>query len=109
MFRRLDKDRSWTLSKEELSRGVGQFGLDLSDGDINKLFSSFEKDGQSGINYEEFLESLRVRKNDCKLKNEYRESAEMEKWKNIKGSTEWPIHNFRLIIHMYFVAMCHCI
>nr|XP_045621158.1 crustacean calcium-binding protein 23 [Procambarus clarkii]XP_045621159.1 crustacean calcium-binding protein 23 [Procambarus clarkii] len=59
LFRRLDKDRSWTLSKEELSRGVGQFGLDLSDGDINKLFSSFEKDGQSGINYEEFLESLR--------------------------------------------------
>ncbi|KAG7176970.1 crustacean calcium-binding protein 23 [Homarus americanus] len=59
LFRRLDKDSSWTLSKEELSRGVSQFGLDFSDADVNKLFSDFEKDGQSGINYEEFLEALR--------------------------------------------------
>eukprot|EP00397_Hematodinium_sp_SG-2012_P066283 GEMP01098814.1.p1 GENE.GEMP01098814.1~~GEMP01098814.1.p1 ORF type:complete len:205 (+),score=62.12 GEMP01098814.1:67-681(+) len=59
LFRRLDKDRSWTLSKEELSRGESQFGLDFSDADVTKLFSAFEKDGQSGINYEEFLEALR--------------------------------------------------
>lgn len=59
LFRRLDKDRSWTLSKDELSAGVSQFGLDLTEADINKLFSGFEKDGQSGINYEEFLDALR--------------------------------------------------
>lgn len=59
LFRRLDKDRSWTLSRDELSRGVSQFGLDLTEDDIKKLFSAFEKDGQSGINYEEFLDALR--------------------------------------------------
>lgn len=59
LFRRLDKDRSWTLSRDELSRGVSQFGLDLTEADITKLFSAFEKDGKSGINYEEFLDALR--------------------------------------------------
>lgn len=61
LFRRLDKDRSWTLSKDEMRRGVTQFGLDFSEADIDKLFAAFEKDGQAGINYEEFLEALRVR------------------------------------------------
>lgn len=59
LFRRLDKDHSWTLSKDELSKGVAQFGLDFSEGDVTKLFAAFEKDGQSGINYEEFLDALR--------------------------------------------------
>nr|P80364.1 RecName: Full=Crustacean calcium-binding protein 23; Short=CCBP-23 [Homarus americanus] len=40
---KLFRDSSWTLSKEELSRGVSQFGLDFSDADVNKLFSDFEK------------------------------------------------------------------
>lgn len=60
LFRRLDKDRSWTLSKDEMRRGVAQFGLDFSEADIDKLFAAFEKDGQAAINYEEFLEALRV-------------------------------------------------
>lgn len=59
LFRRLDKDRSWTLSKDELSKGVSQFGLNFSEDDVNKLFASFEKDGSAGINYEEFLDALR--------------------------------------------------
>ncbi|KAK8377827.1 hypothetical protein O3P69_014047 [Scylla paramamosain] len=59
LFRRLDKDRSWTLSKDEMSRGVAQFGLDFSDSEIDQLFKAFEKDGAAGINYEEFLEALR--------------------------------------------------
>ncbi|XP_050725115.1 crustacean calcium-binding protein 23-like [Eriocheir sinensis] len=59
LFRRLDKDRSWTLSRDEMSRGVAQFGLDFSEADIDKLFKAFEKDGAAGINYEEFLEALR--------------------------------------------------
>ncbi|XP_071552025.1 crustacean calcium-binding protein 23-like [Panulirus ornatus] len=68
VFRVMDKDRSWTLSKEELSNGVAKFGLDFSEADINKLFSAFEKDGQSGINYEEFLEALRPSMNEPRKK-----------------------------------------
>lgn len=59
LFRRLDKDRSWTLSRDELAGGVSQFGLDLSEDEITKLFSAFEKDGSAGINYEEFLDAVR--------------------------------------------------
>ncbi|XP_068211364.1 crustacean calcium-binding protein 23-like [Palaemon carinicauda] len=59
LFRRLDKDRSWTLSRDELARGVSQFGLKLSDDDINKLFKQFEKDGKADINYEEFIDAIR--------------------------------------------------
>ena len=60
LFRRLDKDNSWTLSKDEMSRGVAQFGLEFSTEEIDQLFKDFEKDGAAGINYEEFLEALRV-------------------------------------------------
>ncbi|KAK7069238.1 hypothetical protein SK128_001996 [Halocaridina rubra] len=66
LFRRLDKDRSWTLSRDELARGVTQFGLKLSDDDITKLFKAFEKDGQDGINYEEFLDALRPEMNSSR-------------------------------------------
>ncbi|XP_064091636.1 crustacean calcium-binding protein 23-like [Macrobrachium nipponense] len=59
LFRRMDKDRSWTLSRDELARGVSQFGLNLSEDDINKLFKQFEKDGQTGIHYEEFIDAIR--------------------------------------------------
>jgi len=66
LFRRLDKDRSWTLSREELEAGVKQFGLDLTDADIKQLFAQFEKDGKSGIDYEEFLEALRPGMSDAR-------------------------------------------
>lgn len=59
MFRRLDDDGNHTLTQEELTEVLKQFGLELTEEEVGEVFSSFDEDGSGSINYNEFLDKLR--------------------------------------------------
>lgn len=58
-FRNLDEDGSKAINAEEFSRGVREFGLEVSDDEINEMFASFDEDGSGSIGITEFLLKLR--------------------------------------------------
>ncbi|KAH8250307.1 hypothetical protein KR026_010643 [Drosophila bipectinata] len=59
-FRVMDDDGSKTLSSEEFKKGVKDMGLELSDSEIQDMFTRFDTDGSGNINMTEFLVKLRV-------------------------------------------------
>ncbi|XP_066989028.1 crustacean calcium-binding protein 23-like [Macrobrachium rosenbergii] len=66
MFRRLDEDKSLTLSKEEFMDVLQQFGLDMSSEEFAEIYAAFDEDGTGSINYSEFLDKLRPEMNDAR-------------------------------------------
>ncbi|KAK4305483.1 hypothetical protein Pmani_022613 [Petrolisthes manimaculis] len=60
IFRISDDDASHTLNQEEMTEAVNNLGLEFSEEEIQELFSSMDEDGTGTINYEEFLDKLRV-------------------------------------------------
>uniref|UniRef100_A0A1A9WMZ5 EF-hand domain-containing protein n=1 Tax=Glossina brevipalpis TaxID=37001 RepID=A0A1A9WMZ5_9MUSC len=58
-FRNMDDDGSKALNEEEFTKGVKEFGLDISKEEIKQLFRSFDEDGSGSINMTEFLLKLR--------------------------------------------------
>lgn len=60
LFRRQDNDKSWTLSREEMAETLKEFSLQLSDEEVKNLFDQFDADESGTVNYEEFLDSIRV-------------------------------------------------
>ena len=60
-FRIFDDDRSRSLNLEELQEGVRDYGVDMSDEEVQQLFSTIDKDGSGSISFDEFLQQLRVR------------------------------------------------
>ncbi|KAH8242855.1 hypothetical protein KR032_002602 [Drosophila birchii] len=59
-FRVMDDDGSKSLNAEEFKKGVTDIGLELSDSEIQQMFTSFDTDGSGTINMTEFLVQLRV-------------------------------------------------
>lgn len=60
LFRMSDDDGNRALSQEELTEALQNFGLELSEDEVSEIFSSMDEDGTGSINYDEFLDKLRV-------------------------------------------------
>ena len=60
LFRIADDDGSHTLNLEELTEALQNFGLEVSEDEVGEIFSSMDEDGTGSINYDEFLDKLRV-------------------------------------------------
>eukprot|EP00892_Ulva_mutabilis_P012728 jgi/Ulvmu1/9828/UM056_0069.1 len=54
-FHRLDKNKSATLTREELSLGVRQAGYVVSDDDLDRVFAELDTDGTGLVRYHEFV------------------------------------------------------
>ncbi|XP_046744164.1 calcyphosin-like protein isoform X1 [Diprion similis] len=67
-FRRMDDDGNKQLSLEELSNGIRETGLDLSDAEIAEMFKALDTDGSGGVNVTEFLVVVRPPMNDSRKK-----------------------------------------
>lgn len=61
-FKKLDKDQSGLLNKEEIKAALkeiySEIDLHLSDADIEHLINSADKNGDGKINIEEFIQLL---------------------------------------------------
>ena len=59
-FRKIDKDNDGTLSKQELRKAVGPKYMDLGlkDSDVDRLYREFDRDGDGGIEFPEFVTAL---------------------------------------------------
>ncbi|KAH8292507.1 hypothetical protein KR054_011175 [Drosophila jambulina] len=66
-FRVMDDDGSKTLNAEEFKKGVSDIGLELSDSEIQQMFTSFDTDGSGTINMTEFLVQLRPPMNKMRI------------------------------------------
>ncbi|XP_070143289.1 calcyphosin-like protein [Drosophila kikkawai] len=66
-FRVMDDDGSKSLNAEEFKKGVSDIGLELSDSEIQQMFSSFDTDGSGTINMTEFLVQLRPPMNKTRI------------------------------------------
>ena len=59
-FRIIDDDNNKKLSKEEFTKGCHDFKVDLTPEEINSLFTELDRDGSGCLDFDEFLEALRV-------------------------------------------------
>lgn len=59
-FRIMDDDNSKSLSMSEFKKGVRECSLNLSELQMHELFSTFDRDRSGTIDYDEFLQGVRV-------------------------------------------------
>lgn len=59
-FRIMDDDDSKALSMSEFKKAIRECSLDLSELQLHELFSSFDRDKSGTIDYDEFLQGVRV-------------------------------------------------
>lgn len=59
-FRIIDDDGNKQLSKEEFTKGCHDFKVDLTKEEIDQVFAEIDRDGSNTLNFDEFLEALRV-------------------------------------------------
>uniref|UniRef100_A0A1A9W9J8 EF-hand domain-containing protein n=1 Tax=Glossina brevipalpis TaxID=37001 RepID=A0A1A9W9J8_9MUSC len=68
VFRIMDDDGSKTLNEEEFTEGIKEYGLsELTEDEIQQLFSSFDEDASGTIDMTEFLLKLRPPLPQCRL------------------------------------------
>lgn len=60
MFRRMDRNKNGSLSKEEFGTGIIETGLNISNPEMAELFKLFDKGQDGNIDYNDFLIALRV-------------------------------------------------
>ena len=60
VFKIMDDDGSRTLSLQELKKGLHDYGVDLSNEELMELFQQFDQNQSGNIDFQEFLEMLRV-------------------------------------------------
>ena len=58
--RTFDRDRDHKLSYTEFENGIRNYGLHFDTDEMKGLFVTFDKDRSGTINFDEFLERLRV-------------------------------------------------
>ena len=56
----MDDNKNKKLDFEEFKKGVTEYGLNYSKEEARELFNLFDKDKSGQIDFEEFLEQLRV-------------------------------------------------
>ena len=56
----MDDDRNRKLDMDEFKKGINEYGLGLNKEEISALFRKFDADGTGSIDFDEFLEELRV-------------------------------------------------
>ncbi|KAJ8273960.1 hypothetical protein COCON_G00085850 [Conger conger] len=61
-FRLMDDDRSKSLDLQELLKGLQAYGVSVSVEEGQRMLSALDKDGGGTIDFDEFLEALRVEK-----------------------------------------------
>lgn len=66
-FRIMDDNSDRKLSKDELTKGSHDYGLVLSQSDIDKIFNTLDRDGSGSIDFDEFLRALRPPMNKSRL------------------------------------------
>ncbi len=59
-FKIIDDDGNKQLSKDEFIKGCKDFGVDLTTDEIEGLYNELDRDQSGSINFDEFLEALRV-------------------------------------------------
>ncbi|CAD5120125.1 DgyrCDS8702 [Dimorphilus gyrociliatus] len=67
-FRIYDDDGSKYLSREEFGKGIHDYGVNISEGDITEMFSYFDKDKSGHISVNEFIEKIRPNMSDGRIK-----------------------------------------
>jgi hypothetical protein len=60
-FRIMDDDGSKSLNLVEFKKGIKESGVNLTDLQISQLFTTFDKDRNGSVDFDEFLTTLRVR------------------------------------------------
>ena len=61
-FRIMDDSGNKVLDMLEFKKGIRECGLKLSEHELNQLYSHLDKDRSGGVDFEEFLSSIRVSK-----------------------------------------------
>ena len=56
----MDDNKNKMLSFDEFKKGVTEYGLGYSKDEIFELFKAFDKDSSGSVDFDEFLEKLRV-------------------------------------------------
>jgi Ca2+-binding EF-hand superfamily protein len=56
----MDDNKNRKLELEEFRKGVTEYGLNYSKEEMKELFNAFDKDHSGAIDFDEFLEKLRV-------------------------------------------------
>jgi Ca2+-binding EF-hand superfamily protein len=56
----MDDNKNKKLDFEEFKKGITEYGLNYSKEEIKEIFNVFDKDKSGQIDFEEFLERLRV-------------------------------------------------
>lgn len=59
-FRIADDDANKSISKEEFQKVCQDFSVGLTKEEVDGLFAEIDRDGSGSINFDEFLEVLRV-------------------------------------------------
>jgi Ca2+-binding EF-hand superfamily protein len=67
LFKIIDDDGSFELSRQEFSKCIKDFRLDFSVPECNKLFDYFDEDKSGNVNYDEFLHTIRGEMNDKRI------------------------------------------
>lgn len=61
----MDDNENKTLDFKEFKKGLHDYGIDLSGDELLNVFKTFDRDDSGSIDFEEFLETLRVRNGLC--------------------------------------------
>ena len=59
LFRNIDDNNSKSLSLEEFNKCMTEFRLNMSEREIESVFSYFDRDGNNELSYDEFLRGVR--------------------------------------------------
>ena len=59
-FRIMDDDRSNSLNFNEFKKGIHDYGCDMTKEEVQEMFTSIDRDGSGTLDFEEFLQALRV-------------------------------------------------
>ena len=56
----MDDDRSNSLNFNEFKKGIHDYGCDMTKEEVQEMFTSIDRDGSGTLDFEEFLQALRV-------------------------------------------------